>query len=122
MGECFEMFSLLNHYLHFPFPSCTTTGCYFPAVDLEFYSVFAQYALFPFFLGLCKPVFHFFVCKEVERVYPSLMWVEYVHRKYPQPSCGMQKTSTSHWHHQHYSNAMRSCILFYYKIFLLFSV
>lgn len=47
MGEDFEMFSLLNHYLHFPFPSCATPGCYFPAGNLEFYSIFAQCALFP---------------------------------------------------------------------------
>lgn len=82
MGEEFEMFSLLNHYLHFPFPSCATPGCYCPAANFEFYSIFAQCSLFPNLLVL---VFDFFVCKELERVYPSLICVEYVYRKHPQP-------------------------------------
>lgn len=122
MREDFEMFSLLNHYLHFPFPSCATPGCPFPAVNLEFYSIFAQCALFSVFLGLCKLVFGFFVCKELERLYPSLICVEYVCRKHPQPSCGMQNTSASHWHHQHYSNAVGSCIPFCCKLILFMSV
>lgn len=122
MGEDFEMFSLLNRYLHFPFPSCAAPGCYFPAVNLEFYSIFAQGALFPVFLGLCKPVSGFFVCKQLERVCPSLIWIEYVYRKHPQPSCGIQNTGASHWLHQCYSNAVGSCIPFCYKIILFMAV
>lgn len=94
-------------------------GAVFLLVIWSFTPFLLSVHFFAILLGLCKLLFlvvGFFVFKELERVYPSLMWVEYVYRKHPL-FLWDANTNASHWHHQHYSNAVGSCIPFVIKSF-----